>query len=143
MFDPNNYINTLLEECFLILKDHFTSYDVSMKKIESTTITKPTILLLYPRTGIINYEKSYNGQNKYPFYLNAFCLDSNDLGSSKIAGEVQKFVNENQHLFSKEGLKNAKIITAERVPSDGNGFSSTGSQSIYSYMCILKGYCIF
>lgn len=139
MFDKNNYINSIQEETYNIFKNQFINYDIKYKPLNDMTIIKPTILLLHPRISQFDYEKVYNGQNKYTFYINVFCLSDNELSPSEIAGEITIFVNKNQDKFSIQGLNNVKIISAEKA----NNSNSTGSQSIYGYMCILKGYVIF
>lgn len=148
MLNTDNYINTVLSDVYNIFNTQFGStstynYVVDYKPLEDTTIPKPTILLLYPRTSQLDYEKVYNGQNQYTFYINVFCLSDNELGSSKLSGEITKFVNTNQDKFSVLGFNNAKIISAERVNNSAPSYNSTGSQGIYAYVSLLKGYVIF
>lgn len=145
----DNFINTIWYEVEQIFKTQFLNYRISRNKLDTQDSTvvqdgklvKPNILILHPRTSTIFYERTYNGENKYPFYLNIFCLSNDYMGHSKMAGEVIKFVNQNQFEFSKQGLKNAQIKTSESK-DDGGSFMAEPT-TIYATMLIMSGNVVF
>lgn len=129
IFDSTNYLNSIWSICYEIIKEQFSNYIIETEKLDiSRVIEKPTILILHPRSNIINYGTI---QAKKEFYLTIFCFDIEDGGASKITGEIEYFINNNKNLFSEKGLRNVRIESPQYIEDDSN---------LYGYIMDIQGF---
>jgi len=129
IFDPLNYLNSIWSICYEIIKEKFVDYIVETEKLDiERIIDSPTILILHPRSNIINYGTE---QSKKEFYLTVFCFDTEDGGASKLTGEVEYFVNNNKHLFSEKGLRNVRIESPRYIED---------STELYGFIMDIQGF---